>query len=123
LPWHERDLVAELAVARVEQGIGGDTGSRVVHARHHHRGGIAGRVRWVDIPGGVIQAVVGSPLVGIHAGDFVAVKILDSYRQVGRRELLAELRRKRVEFRCEVVGDHAREVGGGVRRGKEPELR
>ena len=120
---HERDLVAELAVLRVEQRIRGAASARVVHARDHHRGRIPGRIGRVDFPGRVSQAVEGAPVIGIHAGDLGSGPILDGYRQVGRREFLTECRRERIEFRGEVVGDDAGVVGGGVSRGEDPELR
>ena len=111
---HERQLIAELAVARLEQGIRDRCTAWVVHAQDHHHGHITGRGGGVHSKRGVIQTVVLSPLVGIHAGHFVSSPILDGYRQVGRRKLLPEGRRERVEFRSEVVGDNAGEVRGDV---------
>jgi len=37
-------------------------------------------------------------MVGVSAGDFGACPILDGNGQIGRRELLTELRRERIEF-------------------------
>ena len=116
LAGHERDLVAELAVLRVVQRIRRCAGARIVHAGDHHGGSVARGVRRIDFPGGIGQAVVRAPMVGIDARDFVARPILDGNGQIGRRELLTELRRERIEFRSEVVGDDPGEVGGGVRR-------
>src|SRR5205807_1556312 len=120
---HERDLVAEVAVLRVKQRIGSRSRSGVVHTGDHHGGRITRRVGRVDFPGRVGQAVIGAPLVGIHAGNLVSSPILDGYGQVGRGEFLAELRRERVEFRSVVVGDNAGEVRGDVSRSEYPELR
>ena len=120
---HERDLVAELAVLRVKERIRRGARARIVHAGDHHGRRIAGRIRRVDLPGRVGQAVVGAPLIGIYTRDLLAAPVLDRDRQVGRGELLAELRRERIELGGEVIGDDAGEVRGDVRRGKDPELR
>src|SRR5205807_2102777 len=142
---HERNLVTELAVLRVKERIRDhlpegrirngharriedcQTGipdlPRIVHARDHHGRRIAGGIRRVDLPGRVGQAVVGAPLIGIHARDLLTAPVFDRDRQVGRGELLAELRRERIELGGEVVGDDAGEVRGDVRRGEHPELR
>src|SRR5437660_1360430 len=62
-------------------------------------------------------------LVGIDAGDFVPGPIPNTYRQVGGRELLAESRRERIEFRSEVVRDDTGEVCSDVGRAEDVELR
>ena len=132
---HERDLIAELAVLRAEQRVrnhlvvGGRSrirvhdGSWVVHAGDHHRRPIAGRVGGIDFPGRVGQAIVGAPMVAIHAVDFVSGPILDTHWHVWRRELLTKSRGERIEFGSEVVRDYAGEVGGDVGRAEDVELR
>src|SRR5262249_6820261 len=64
----------------------------------------------------------GAPVVGVHAGDLVSEIILGGNRQVGRGKLLAELRRKGIEFSGKVIRDHAGELRGDVRRGVDVEL-
>jgi len=95
---HERDLVAELAVRRVVQRIGDERAgeierirvdrTRIVHARDHHRGCVPGRIRWVDLPRRVIQAIEESPLVAIGAGNLISIEILEGERKVGDGKLL-----------------------------------
>ena len=120
---HVRQLIAELAVGRVEQHIRRRACAWVVHAENHHRGRIPGRVGRVHFPGRVSHPVVGAPVVGIHPRDLGSGPILNGDRHVGRREFLTELRRERVEFRSEVVRDHAGEFGRFVRRGVDVDLR
>ena len=145
---HERRLVTEVAIRRAVGGIGdllGEVGrchegaggvhvasryrvgprdrARIVHARDHHLRHVTGRVRRVDAIGREVKTVEDAPLVGIHAGDFPAGKVAHANRQVRRRELLAKLRRERVEFRREVIGHRAGEMAGHVRRGEHVELR
>jgi len=95
----------------------------VVHAGNRHLRNVPGRIRRIDSPGREEQAIEDSPLIGIDAGNFVAGKILEGHRQVGWGKLLAELRRERIEFGSEVVGDGAGEMAGDVRRGEDIELR
>src|SRR5262249_36935401 len=59
---------------------------------------------------------------GVDAVDLVSGPVLDRYRQVRGRELLAKLRRERIEFRGEVVRDQAREMRCDVRGREEVEL-
>ena len=131
---HERPLVAEVAVRRVVGRIGDhltqgrrtgpriEDGTRVVHAREGHLRHVAGRVRRIDAVGGEVQTVEEAPLVRIGARHLVAAEVAHCDRQVGRAELLAELRRERVEFGGEVVGDGAGEVAGDMRRAEDVEL-
>ena len=119
---HKGQLIAELAVARVEQRIRGTPGAGVVHADDHHGGRIAGGVGRIDFPTGISHAVVGAPLVGIHAGDLGAGPIFEGYRQVGRRKLLTELGREGIEFGSEIVRDTAGEFGGDVGGSVDVEL-
>src|SRR4029077_13888439 len=78
---HVRVLIAELAVERVEQGIGDGRAigagnrSRVVHALDHHGGRVTRRVGRVHFPARIGQTVEGSPRVGIDAGNFVSLPI------------------------------------------------
>ena len=97
--------------------------ARVVHARKHHHRDVTARAGRIDRPGRVVDAVEEAPLVGVDAAHFLAGEVLEGNRQVGRRELLTELRRERVELGGKVVGDRAREVPGDVRRGEHVELR
>ena len=132
---HERRLVAEVAIGRVVGRIRDHLAvsrrrrvqvldrTRVVHARDRHLRRVAGRVRRVHFPAREVHAVVGTPLVGVDAGDFVADEIAHADRQVRDAELLAELRRERVELRGHVVGHAADEVRRDVILGEHVELR
>ncbi len=103
LPGHERNLIAEVAVGRVVRGILDHHGlarriecaarnrTRVVHAGSHHLRDITGRVRGIDTPARVVEAVVQAPLVGVHAAHFIAVEVPQRDGQVRGRELLTEL--------------------------------
>ena len=148
---HERPLVAERAVGRVEprvgdhrrrrrlrghapqresrRGRGGRRGAhrrhdraRVVHAGEQHARRVPGRVRRIDLPGRERQPVVTAPLVGHRAADLDPVEVLDRHRQVGHRELLAESGRGRVEFGREVVQDEPGVMGRGRRLGPDEEV-
>ena len=73
LPWHERNLVAELAVGRIIERVADGLARvrrvrhvRIVHAGHHHVRCITGRVGRVNFPGRVGQAVIDAPLVRIQ---------------------------------------------------------
>ncbi len=130
LAGHERDLVAELAVGRVVQRIADGLAGmrrvghvRIVHAGDHHGRRVAGRVRRVDLPGRVVQAVEDAPLVRIQPRDLVAGKVLHRDRHIRHREFLAELRRIRVELRREVIQHEAGEVRSDVCRAEQVELR
>ncbi len=129
-PWHERNLIAELTVGRViERVTDGLARVRrvrhvgVVHAGDHHVRRIAGRVGWVHLPGRIVQAVEDAPLVRIQPRDFVAGKVPHRDRHVRHRELLAKLRRIRVELGREVIEHEACEVRGNVGRAEQVELR
>jgi len=124
LAGHERQLIAELAVGRLVERIRRHAvAATVVHAHDHHLRDVTAGIRRVHRERGVVQAIIDALLVGIDPRNLVAGKVLDRHRQVGRRELLAEVRRERVEFRREVVRDHSGEVTGYVRRAEHVELR
>ena len=123
LTGHERQLIAELTVARLEQRIRRRAEACIVHAHGHHRRGVARRVGRIDFPRRVIQAVVQAELVRIDAVDRVAAPVFDTDRHVCGCKFLAELRRERIKFGREVVQDDALEVRGHVRGAEEVELR
>ena len=112
---HERQLIAELAVAWLVQRIRGRSRARIVHTRHHHGRAISRGVGRVDFPSRVVQASVGAKLIGIRARDFIPGPVLYRHGQIGWGEFFAELRGERIEFGGEVIGDHAcvvcRDVG------------
>ena len=121
---HERVLVAEVAVIRVEVRIGDQTAwrwarnrTRIVHAGDHHPRRIAGRVRWIDLPGRVHQSIEDPPLIGVHAGNLHPVVIFNGYGGIGHGKLLAVGRSRWVEFGGEVIGNEAGEMRGGRRLG------
>src|SRR5205807_10119578 len=102
---HERVLVAEVAVIRVEVRIGDQTARRwarnrtwIVHAGNHHGWSIAGGVGRIDLPGRVHQSVEDPPLVRVHAGNLHPVVIFNGYGGIGHGKLLAVGRSRWVEF-------------------------
>ena len=97
--------------------------TRVVHAGDHHLRDVAAGTRRIDRPCRVVETVESAPLVGVDAADFLAREIPEGHRRVGHGELLAELRRERIELGGEVIGDRAGEVAGDVRGGEDIELR
>ncbi len=131
---HERVFVAEVAIRRVvgrvgdhlaqgrRAGPGVENRARIVHAGDHHVGGVAGRIRRVDIKRRVGQPVENTPLIRVQPGHFDAVEVLDGDRQVGHGELLAEAGRSRVEFGREVVQDESGEARGCRRLGPDEEV-
>ena len=102
---------------------GSENRARIVHAGDRHLRRVARRIGRIHAPGREVQAVVEAPLVAEYTR---ATSLpLKSRRPTGRfggAELLAELRRERIELRGEVVGDRAGEVAGDVRRAEHVEL-
>src|SRR5207249_10696945 len=83
----------------------------------------AGRVGRVNFPARIRQAVVGAPMIGIHAVEFRSGPILDRDWHVRRRKLLPELRREGIEFWSVIVRDDSGGVGGDVGGAEDVELR
>src|ERR1700724_1316695 len=81
-------IVTLETVLQVEHGIRSRSSPRIIHARDHHRRGIARRIWWVYFPSRVRQAIVTAPMIAIGAGDFISGPVLDGYGQIGRRRRL-----------------------------------
>ena len=132
---HERRLVAEVAVRRVVRRVRDHLAvgrrlriqvldrARIVHAGDRHLRRVARRVRRVHFPAREVHAVVGTPLVRIDAGHFVADEVAHADRQVRDAELLTELRRERIELRGHVVRHATDEVRRDVVLREHEELR